>query len=361
MANILAISNYRSEHSHRPEAHIFVGLRKLGHSVTVITYPQSPFREEFATVGIRLIEKHPTQKKDLPFRRYLSQLLEEEQFDGIFLYNNLSIANGIPAAKNRPGKVILYRGCPGNIHWWDPTSYFKHLHPRVDYIICNSQAVKQHLQDALLWRSSKAITIPKGQDDQWYREITPYSRDRFPGSPNGFKIVFIGNDRRVKGVKYLLKSTQWMAEDPDIELYLFGKGLRQNRYQRQIEKSPISKRIYNMGFRRDAIQYLAAADALILPSIEQESLTKVLFEAICLGIPTIATDIPGNQELLQDKRTSLVVPPKDAKAIGQAVHQLKGNPQLQEKIAKKALQHVRSELSHDQTVEKYHAFIETHL
>ena len=56
---------------------------------------------------------------------------------------------------------MLYRGYAGNLEWWKPSSYLKHLSPRVDAIMCNSYGVEQYFQKQF-FQKKKAITINKG-------------------------------------------------------------------------------------------------------------------------------------------------------------------------------------------------------
>ena len=186
MAQILVVSNYRSVVSHRPEAEIFIALQKLGHSVTIMTYEDAVYIPRFREAGIDVIPHHPEKKKDPASVSLIEDTLFAKEIDCLFLFNNKSISNGIAASSSWTGHVILYRGCPGNIHWYDPTAYLKHLHPRVDYIICNSDAVKDHLDRALLWRKKKNVVIRKGHDPAWYKNVFP----KYPESIWSAKLRF---------------------------------------------------------------------------------------------------------------------------------------------------------------------------
>jgi glycosyltransferase involved in cell wall biosynthesis len=357
MARILVVSNYRSILSHRPEAEIFIGLRKLGHDITIMTYDDAVYIPRFEDVGIKVIPYHPQSKKDARARALIQSTLRDQQIDFLFLFNSKSIANGLSASRGWSGKVVLYRGCPGNIYWYDPSSYMKHLHPRVDFIICNSQAVKDHLDTALLWRRHKTIVIKKGHQVDWYDDIQPKERSNFSLPDGAFALSYVGNDRRVKGVRYLLESCMHWEKEVPIHLFLFGRGLDREKYLKIARASPFSERIHFMGFQKDAIEWVAGSDAFVLSSIEHESLTKAVVESMCVGTPVIITDIPGNRELLVDGESGLRVPRKDGHAIYQATKRLYQNENLREKLGLNGRQRIEDSLSHKQTVQEYHQFI----
>lgn len=351
------VSNYRSILSHRPEAEIFIGLSKRGHDITIMTYEDAVYIPRFEEAGIQVIPYHPQSKNDSSARTLIRKTLRDQQINFLFLFNSKSIANGLPASTDWSGKVVLYRGCPGNIYWYDPTSYMKHLHPRVDFIICNSQAVKDHLDAALLWRKHKALVIKKGHQVEWYEDVQPRKRSDFSIPDGAFALSYVGNDRRVKGVRYLLESSGYWEMDVPIHLFLFGRGLNREKYLKIARKSPFPERIHFMGFQKDAIEWVAGSDAFVLSSIEHESLTKAVVEAMCVGTPVIITDIPGNRELLVDGESGLKVPKKDGHAIYQAAKRLYRDEALKKELGSNGQQRIDKSLSHRETVEKYHQFI----
>ncbi len=357
MARILVVSNYRSIVSHRPEAEIFIALQKNNHDVTIMTYKDAVYIPRFQEVGIVVIPYHPKKKNDAKAREMIRTTLNEKDIDLLFLFNNKSISNGLAASSSWAGKVILYRGCPGNIFWYDPTAYLKHLHPRVDYIICNSAAVKSHLDKALLWRKDKNYIIRKGHDPNWYNNVSPIDREKFDVGKEDFILSFVGNDRRVKGIPYLLQSAHYFEKDIPIHLFLFGDGLNRKKYLDIANQSPFRDRIHFMGYQEDVIQWVAGSDALVLSSIEHESLTKSVIEAMCVKTPVIITDIPGNEELLIDGESGLKVPPRNGRAIYQAAKRLFSNPTLRNKLSIQGRLRIGEKISHEETVREYEKFI----
>jgi glycosyltransferase involved in cell wall biosynthesis len=66
---------------------------------------------------------------------------------------------------------------------------------------------------------------------------------------------------------------------------------------------------------------LAAADALVLPSIGNECLPYAILEAMAHGLPVISTDVAGIPEQVVDGETGRVVPPADPRALSEALQE----------------------------------------
>jgi glycosyltransferase involved in cell wall biosynthesis len=68
----------------------------------------------------------------------------------------------------------------------------------------------------------------------------------------------------------------------------------------------------------DPAQPLRAADLFVLPSRE-EGMSIALLEAMALGLPLVASSVPGNRRLVQDFKHGRLVPPDDPKALAGAI------------------------------------------
>ncbi len=83
----------------------------------------------------------------------------------------------------------------------------------------------------------------------------------------------------------------------------------------------------------DAIEELiAVATMVVLPSYYPEGVPRILLEAAAMGIPIVATDVPGCREVVDHNVNGLLVPPKDPLALADAIEQLLANPELCQKM-----------------------------
>lgn len=89
------------------------------------------------------------------------------------------------------------------------------------------------------------------------------------------------------------------------------------------------------GQRDDAPAVLTQASIVVLPSY-REGLPKILLEAAACGRAMIATDVPGCREVVEPGATGLLVPPRDAAALADAVQRLLADPALCRRMGRAA-------------------------
>jgi glycosyltransferase involved in cell wall biosynthesis len=77
--------------------------------------------------------------------------------------------------------------------------------------------------------------------------------------------------------------------------------------------------------------YYRAADVLAISSTSEGS-PNVLLEALAAGVPTVATAVGGVPEMIEDKKSALLVPPGDPGAMAQALQKLFMDASLRKNI-----------------------------
>lgn len=350
---LLVISNYRDFHTARPEAQLFKSLAKMGFEITILTYEDSKHVSAFREVGIKVINFHPEKKFDTGEIDFIKKTLVDLKIDIMYLFNSKSIVNGIRAAKGLTVKVVLYRGYSANINWMDPTAYIKYLHPRVDKIICNSVGVEEMFLRQRFLNKSKVVTINKGHDLSWYDDYEPLDiRSELGISKEALLLINVSNNRRMKGIPYLLEAMNQLPKEYDIHLMIAGRDMDIKPNMNVINEGDKQDRIHLLGFRKDVLNIVAASDAFVLPSIKGESITKSVIEAMSLSITPVISDIAGNRELVVNQESGIVFPSKNIASIKSAIIQLYKNRHLCKQFGEQAKQRVNTHLHFQQTAEQ---------
>ena len=326
--SVLVISDYRdSLNAVRPEGEWWVELsRHHNYRITVMTRREGAhYLEEMEAAGVSIIDWHPESKFGKSDSQRIRTELSGGKYDILHLFNSKAIVAGLRAARGWPGKVVTYRGFTGNVHWWDPTAYFKHLHPRVDMITCVSQAVKDDLDRQRFFDTSKTVVVGKGHRPEWYAEVQPADlHDEFGIPPEHVVLIVIANARKMKGMEYLGTAIRRLPAELPLHLLFVGRKLETSALRADLADSPYhdEEDFTFTGWRPDALNLLAASDISLLPSISGEGLSKVLLESMFLGKATVMTDIGGNRGLAIDGKTALVVPPRNEEAMAKAITSL---------------------------------------
>src|SRR6056297_88126 len=210
---VLVVSAFVSKgNSSRPLAEMLLGLKRSGIDVDVLVAGHSHYYDQFIDAGMQVFVHHIPKKFHPPSMRYIRNLVKTNKYDILHLYNNKAANNGILATIGLPVKIVTYRGYTGNVLWYKPTSYINHLSPKVDKIACVSNAVRDQVRRQILFNKNKAVTVYKGHDTSWYKNVKPISREEIGVPDEAFMVVLVANARIMKGVKYFIEASHYLEE-----------------------------------------------------------------------------------------------------------------------------------------------------
>ena len=85
-----------------------------------------------------------------------------------------------------------------------------------------------------------------------------------------------------------------------------------------VSRLGIGNRVIFAGFQSDVIGHYAAMDIMVLPSL-YEGLPLCVIEAMAMEKPVIATEVDGTPEIVQHNMNGILVPPKNAAALSEAL------------------------------------------
>jgi glycosyltransferase involved in cell wall biosynthesis len=184
---------------------------------------------------------------------------------------------------------------------------------------------------------------PSAERRQAAREALSLAHTAFyvpPGSP---LVVYTGRLHPGKGLDELLSAwTKVLDRWPDARLWLVGNGPHRAAMVAEIERLGLSGSAVLAGVFQQVDDLLAAADLFVLPS-HQEGMSLALLEAMAAGVPIVATDIPGNRELIDHGRQGLLVPPRRAEPLAAAMLRILDDARAAEDLGhaarEKAIQH----------------------
>jgi glycosyltransferase involved in cell wall biosynthesis len=118
---------------------------------------------------------------------------------------------------------------------------------------------------------------------------------------------------------------------PAIEAVLVGDGPLRAAVEAEVRLRGLTGVVHVAGYRSDADSLLAAADVAALSSSE-EGMGSVLLDALAFGLPVAATRAGGIPEVITDGVSGLLAPPRDPRALGDAIARLVTDPALRARL-----------------------------
>lgn len=273
-------------------------LREAGVPLTIIGK-----RAKFDPFSIWCLRKE--------LRRWQPQILHSWLF-AANAYSRLC-AGAIPQAK-----VIVSERCvdswkAGWQRWLD-----RRLIDQTDRLIGNSESVVEFYRE-LGVPTDKLACVPNGIEapplDESAAQLTRAELLKELGLPlNTFVAGFIGRLAKQKRVEDLIWAVETLRQiRPQLHLVLVGEGPERTRLEEFAQQIGAKNHIHFMGHRDDASRWMAMFDVFCLAS-SFEGMSNSVMEAMSIGKPVLASDIPANRELVVQGQTGFL--PKLADTVG---------------------------------------------
>jgi len=147
--------------------------------------------------------------------------------------------------------------------------------------------------------------------------------------PDALVMGFVGRVVRDKGIQELSIAWQILRRElPELYMLIVGPEEHQDPVPREVlEQLRNDPRVHMMGWVENMVPLYVAMDVLALPSY-REGFGAVLLEAAAMQVPVVATRIPGCVDAVDDGITGTLVPPRDARALSEAIRRYLMNAEL---------------------------------
>jgi glycosyltransferase involved in cell wall biosynthesis len=183
--------------------------------------------------------------------------------------------------------------------------------------------------------------------------------EEFGLADDEFVITAAGQLIPRKGHRYLLEAMAGVKRRMrGVRLVVFGQGSLEADLKAQAAALDLGDSVLFAGFRDDLDRYLGAFDLLVHPAL-REGLGVVMLKAAAAGVPVVAFDVAGSREAVVDGETGVLVTPKDAAALQEAILQMAANAVLHKRYAEAGRERMRREFSIEAMVDKHIRLYET--
>lgn len=219
-------------------------------------------------------------------------------------------------------------------------------------VLTNANAVRDAVAAEKHIAAGKIRVIYNGVDLERFGTKT---RDRSWLAPNAEQekwVVLVGNMHSdVKGHPCLIAAAEAVAREfPGVRFVLAGDGEQRQNFEQQVAQLGLQNNFLFLGRRDDVPRLLASCDIAVLPS-KAEGLPNAVLEYLAVGLPTVASRVGGNAEIVQDGKTGLLVPPDDSSALAEALLRLLRDPGFAVNLGNRGREYVTSEFSFQRMIE----------
>jgi glycosyltransferase involved in cell wall biosynthesis len=205
-----------------------------------------------------------------------------------------------------------------------------------DALLCVSEfSAREYTRFVGAGRAS-LTTVHSGVEERWFtvtRRKRPYPRPFF---------LFVGNVKPNKNVRTLLRAFNTIRDLVPHDLVIVGK--REGFVVGDPEIAPaaasLGDRVHFTGFvaRDDLEQFIAFADALVMPSL-YEGFGLPPLEAMAASCPVVASNAASLPEICGD--AALYFDPTDHESLAASLLRLVGDATLQQQLRRRGLQQAR--------------------
>lgn len=210
----------------------------------------------------------------------------------------------------------------------------------VDHFHAVSEAAKAAATRDQLIPGERITIARRGRDSRRLGE--PSDRRRAAsrqalGIPAGaLVLVNVARQDPQKGLVFLVDALARLGpRHPELLLLLVGRpGAASAELTRAIERHGVKERVRQVGHRDDVPDLLAASDVFVFPSL-WEGYPGAVLEAMALGLPVVAADIPPTREILSPE-TGFLVPAEDSNALASSIEKLLEDPALRGRLGEAA-------------------------
>jgi phosphatidylinositol alpha-mannosyltransferase len=149
-------------------------------------------------------------------------------------------------------------------------------------------------------------------------------------------ILFVGRLDPRKGFRYLLRAFPLIKEElPQARLIVVGAYRRKEmssflHYTREHHLTGV--KFVGRVSDEQLPRYYRSSHVFCAPSTGFESFGIVLLEAMAAGTPTVASNIPGYRDLLEDGREGFLVEPKNERSLAEAIIRILKDPAMQQRM-----------------------------
>jgi glycosyltransferase involved in cell wall biosynthesis len=312
-------------------------------------------RSNINIIALPTLVRKISLMKDLLTIFKLYSIIKKERFDIVATHSTKAGILGRIAARLASAPVVIFTA--HGFIFNEPMGFVKRQLMTLiewiggllsDHIIAISDYDAMTAVNKRIINPSKISTIYNGLDFKRFKETNISFKKEISGISNKTKILgTVANFYPNKGLQYLIEALVLVVQKySDIKLVLVGDGPLRDKLEASVKKLNLNNFVIFLGHRSDVLSILTIFDIFILSSLK-EGFPWAILEAMASGKAIVSTNVGGIPKMIENKKTGVLVPPKDSKALANAIITLLKNEEKAKTMSIAAKEKVVSEFTLD--------------
>lgn len=331
------------------------GLKAIGQRVALVAHPDGELRKRADDVDVFPLV--PRSEVDLSAGWKLARLIGHLQPDIIHAHDPHGVAMaGMALSLEAASRWKHGRKAPALIasrrvdFHLRGNAFSRWKYRQVDAFICASDAIRQMLVGDGV-SVDRAVTVHEGIDVDRIDAAPRVNVHEALWLPHGAPLV--GNVAALvphKGQRYLIEAAHLVVQKiPDARFVILGEGELREHLEHLVREHHLEKHVLLPGFRTDVIGCIKGVDLFVMSSVT-EGLGTSLLDAMACRTAIVGTKAGGIPEVVAPGDTGLLVEPRSAKGLADAIIRLLQDPALRRQMAEAGYARVRNRFTVERMV-----------
>lgn len=282
--------------------------------------------------------------------RRLRSFCHEQAVGLAHLLDPVATTVAVAALRDTPVRLVARHAHTGGLQRWNPIARLTVLDRRLDRVVCTSEAGGAEL--ARRRDPASVVAIRPGIDPDGYAD-RPTNLARLGVPPRAFTIAVNADYEGRQGIEYIIDAAQWLPPEANPHFLLAGAGHHTRSVLERIVRSPWRDNFHLLGSRDDAWRIAAACDVAVRAACRGEGVSPAILQSMACGVAPLISNAGAARELVAAGESGIIVPRRNARAIGEALAWLYAHPAERLAMGKAARARVTCAFRLDHAIEAH--------
>jgi sugar transferase (PEP-CTERM/EpsH1 system associated) len=275
---------------------------------------------------------------------------------------NWATIEAVPAAKLARIPGIIHSEHGRDIHTMQAQPRRRRMLRRLslnwtDKMFCVSQELRDYYCRDMNLPPGSLDVIPNGVDtEQFYPDSTLRTafRERIDAAASTLVVGTVSRLDPVKDHTTLLQAADKALHNGlDLKVVIIGDGPQRGAIERDLGSRPeLQRRTLLTGEVRNVAEWLNSFDVFVLPSLS-EGMSNTLLEAMAVGVPPIATNVGGNPEVVEHRRSGILMKPQDTDGLSECLMEMTAAEAWRRELGRHAREQMIAHFSVEHMLRRY--------